>query len=123
MLTKVKYFIIFIMIFTVMFQSCNETSSPNKLKTEESGYFRSVYFLNADTGWVVGKFGLILKTTDGGVNWNPQSSETSNYLRSIYFIDNKVAWAAGWFGTILKTTNGGLKWDHQIEFCLHTLRV
>ena len=28
----------------------------------------SVYFINEDTGWVVGDNGTILKTSDGGVN-------------------------------------------------------
>ena len=34
---------------------------------------RSVYFVNTDTGWVVGDSGTILKTTDGGLNWQSQN--------------------------------------------------
>ena len=30
---------------------------------------RSVYFINENTGWVIGELGLILKTTNGGVTF------------------------------------------------------
>lgn len=31
--------------------------------------FKSVYFVNPDTGWIVGGAGIIIKTVDGGANW------------------------------------------------------
>jgi len=49
-----------------------------------------------------------LNTTDGGENWNSQSSGTLGGFSSVHFTDNNTGWAVGSFGTILKTTNGGV---------------
>ena len=37
----------------------------------------SVKFISSTVGWTVGKGGTILKTTDGGTNWTPQTSGTT----------------------------------------------
>jgi len=54
-----------------------------------------------------------LKTTDGGTNWNSQSSGTTEYLSSVHFTDNNTGWVVGGEGTILKTTDGGTNWNSQ----------
>ena len=84
------------LVFISLFLSCRETNPPILPEILESGYFRSIYFIDADTGWVVGKFGSIMRSTDGGLTWEPQTSGISQYLRSLTFIDNKVGWAVGW---------------------------
>ncbi|MFA5781980.1 MAG: YCF48-related protein [Bacteroidales bacterium] len=73
----------------------------------------SVYFTNADTGYVVGETGTILKTTDGGTNWTTQTSGTSSDLWSVYFTNANTGYAVGGTGTILKTINGGTNWTIQ----------
>jgi len=50
----------------------------------------SVYFTDSNTGWAVGDFGAILKTTDGGTSWTLQSSGTTNDLESVYFTDSNT---------------------------------
>lgn len=60
-------------------------------------------------GWAVGECGSILKTIDGGDNWEKQESGTANHLVNIFFIDSSIGWVVGG-GIILKTTNGGLTW-------------
>ena len=37
----------------------------------------------------------ILTTTNGGENWNSQSSGTVNGLTSVHFTDNQIGWAVG----------------------------
>lgn len=59
-------------------------------------------------GYCVGLNGAILKSTDGGYNWSPQTSGTSASLRSVYFVDSLYGYAAGNTGIVLKTTNGGI---------------
>jgi hypothetical protein len=59
------------------------------------------------TGWAVGYSGKIIKTTNGGTDWNPQTSWTSKHLNSVHFVDANTGWAVGQGGTILKTTTGG----------------
>ena len=82
---------------------------------------RSVVMTDNNTGYAVGgdilidgpdvlDRGIILKTTNGGVNWFSQTDiNFSKILYSIFFIDNQTGYAAGRDGSefaILKTTNG-----------------
>lgn len=55
----------------------------------------SVYFIDASTGYSVGRFGTIIKTIDGG-------------LYSVFFADFNTGYAVG--RTIFKTTDGGSTW-------------
>jgi photosystem II stability/assembly factor-like uncharacterized protein len=77
-----------------------------------------VYFINDNTGWVVGgDFSVerIFKTTNAGANWNAQTSGTANKLFSVYFIDAMTGWSVGGPSSpkIIKTTNGGDNWFTQ----------
>jgi photosystem II stability/assembly factor-like uncharacterized protein len=60
--------------------------------------------------WVVGKYGLILHTIDGGRNWEKQTSGTTQTLAAVSFADDRVGFVVGTGGTILTTSNGGLSW-------------
>lgn len=86
-----------------------------------------IYFLNQDTGWVVGNSGKILKTTNGGIEWISQQSNLISPIRSVYFLNENTGYAAGGVYEnfdfchvdIIKTTNGGNNWIisySQIEF-------
>jgi hypothetical protein len=67
----------------------------------------SVYFTDANAGFIVGDWDIILKTIDGGTNWGTWSSGTNNWLKSVFFLDDNTGYVVGDLGTILKTTNGG----------------
>jgi hypothetical protein len=67
----------------------------------------SIFFLNANKGYVVTEGGDILKTVDGGQSWTNDSSGTYNWLSSIFFTDSTTGYAVGYNGTILKIGNGG----------------
>lgn len=75
--------------------------------------FSSVFFSDIDRGYVVGTYGTILKTIDGGANWSNQNSGTTNGLCSIYYTDESTGYTVGGEGTILKTTDGGINWITQ----------
>ena len=72
-----------------------------------------VYFTDNNTGTVVGNDGVILRTTDGGQNWTPQTSGTINQLRAVWFADANTGTVVGDLGTILRTTDGGQNWVSQ----------
>ena len=73
-------------------------------------------------GLVVGRFGRILRTSDGGASWTNIESPTSAHLNSlsfndenvisgnIYNTDEDVGWAVGDAGTILQTNDRGASW-------------
>jgi photosystem II stability/assembly factor-like uncharacterized protein len=71
----------------------------------------SVYFVNAQTGFICGGGSALRKTTDGGLNWIPQDPFGALELRSVYFFDANTGLVCGDNGIITKTTNGGLNWN------------
>ena len=81
---------------------------------------QTMFFINADTGWIAGNEGVILKTTDAGSTWEYQQMNGTAYgtLTSLCFIDENTGWASGSGldingGIILKTTDGGNNWVLQ----------
>ncbi|MBK6505305.1 MAG: FG-GAP repeat protein [Ignavibacteria bacterium] len=84
--------------------------------TQSSGtsqHLTAVYFVNGNTGWVVGDNGIILKTTNGGRSWFQQDSQAGNKLGAVQFINANTGWVAGYAATMRKTTNGGENWLPQ----------
>ena len=75
----------------------------------------SVDFYNSYEGICVGYSGKILKTTNGGSNWEIQNSGTIWDLNTINYPDvtppGEWAWAGGNHGTVLRTSNSGLSWE------------
>jgi len=49
----------------------------------------------------------ILRTTDGGATWTPQSSGTRSPLFGVSFVDANTGIAVGEAGIILRTNTGG----------------
>ena len=68
----------------------------------------SVDFVDENIGWAAGTAGLIIRTTNGGLNWQNQSVQPNYYLESVYFVNENLGWTVGNDGVILKTTNGGV---------------
>lgn len=69
-------------------------------------------FLDTNNGWIVGDNGTILRTTNGGYDWNSQISNTTVNLRDVYFLNYKTGFAVGNSGVILKTTDAGNTWEN-----------
>jgi photosystem II stability/assembly factor-like uncharacterized protein len=56
-----------------------------------------VFFVNANVGWVAGKVGTIIATTDGGATWKTQlggdPQGRADNIRLIRFVDERTGWA------------------------------
>jgi photosystem II stability/assembly factor-like uncharacterized protein len=101
-----KLYTILIMLIAL---SINAQWYPQVSGTTES--LRDVEFLNRYTGWIVGDGGVILKTTNGGNNWNSiPNPAIGKPLTTVNIIDSNIVYVVGWFETIIKSTNGGLSW-------------
>src|SRR5438477_4747444 len=74
---------------------------------------RGASFVDADTGTVVGEYGTIVRTTDGGNSWTVQVSGTTQALWAVSFTDANNGTAVGEGGTIVRTTDGGDHWASQ----------
>lgn len=73
-------------------------------------HLNGVYMQDTQNGWICGDAGTLLKTSNGGQNWN-QVNVTANNLNSIVFTDANTGIAVGDNGTIIITTNGGTNWS------------
>jgi photosystem II stability/assembly factor-like uncharacterized protein len=81
-------------------------------------------FADSNYGWVCGREGVLLRTTNGGRNWTEQTSGVATDLRDICSYGRQHAWAISWidfvdttifYGTrILRTTNGGTTWTNDV---------
>jgi photosystem II stability/assembly factor-like uncharacterized protein len=92
-----------------------------QVKTDTTLPYNSVYFVDSDTGFVFGEDGIILRTTNGGNNWDTRSID--NYIGAyldvfrflaVTFIDKNTGWVVGYgyYGNeIFKTTDCGRSWQ------------
>jgi len=80
-----------------------------------SNRLNSVAQINDRKAVVVGEFGTILRTSDGGNSWSTQWSGTSFDLNEVHFADSLAGTAVGDHGVILRTVNGGTDWYEQVS--------
>jgi photosystem II stability/assembly factor-like uncharacterized protein len=79
---------------------------------------------NENLVWACGENGVILHTSNGGLNWVQQFSGTSNDLYAVVFMETTggPVFAVGENGTILRTTNNGANWLSITSPVTKTLR-
>jgi photosystem II stability/assembly factor-like uncharacterized protein len=69
--------------------------------------------IDAQNGYVVGAFGAIFRTSDGGKTWEAQRTPTQDYLFSVDFSTATHGVAVGKSGTVLLTDDGGKTWTKK----------
>lgn len=73
--------------------------------------FNSIFFVDENHGWAVGRSGRIAKTTDGGRSWAKLYQIKDEFvMRDIFFADRSHGWAVGEKGAILYTSDGDATW-------------
>lgn len=91
---------------------------------------QKVFFVDENHGWMTPQNYTIIRTTDGGLNW--EIIHTGIYFEDIHFINRLTGWGIGrlnWegsgqFNNIYHTTDGGLTWkmqfaDARIEYDIY----
>ena len=68
---------------------------------------------DADHLWVVGEFGTIMASADGGLTFRQQHAPIETTLSGVHFVDARRGWAVGIDATILRTEDGGDTWTAQ----------
>ena len=71
------------------------------------------FFADGLNAWVVSTQGHILHSTDGGWNWEEQTSGTIYKIYDVHFASPLEGWTAGGLGEVLHTTDGGDTWSRQ----------
>src|SRR5207249_2374990 len=94
----------------------DDPSKPRNGVSFQSFVYRWQY------GTAVGDGGVILRTTNGGDSWSPQTSGTTKTLYGVSFTDTNngtiSGFALGGTGIILRTTDGGNNWVEQTNYSL-----
>ncbi len=84
-----------------------DDASDNDINTT----FKGVDFVDSDFGIAVGDFGMILKTINGGYDWDKVFQFSSFDLNSVSMNDKKHGTAVGIGGTVVRTSDGGDSWS------------
>lgn len=77
----------------------------------------TLFCIDSLTCWAAGDSGVVLQTTDGGVDWVLQDLGVLETIRSIFFLNDSLGWAISsklsdpYGSYIHKTTNGGNLWQ------------
>jgi photosystem II stability/assembly factor-like uncharacterized protein len=84
------------------------------------GSINTIDFVDEYIGWIAGSNGTLLKTNDGGENWDTVPIDENWDITQIDFINESVGWAIGsmcnslaCYGIIIKTNDGGFNWTMQ----------
>ena len=105
-----KRLIIIFFFFTLLFNFKSEAQWIQ----QNSGTNQNLYdieFINEKTGWAVGDVGVVIKTSNGGINWiNIPNPAVGKPLSSIHLVDSNYIYIVGWFETIIKSTDVGSNW-------------
>jgi photosystem II stability/assembly factor-like uncharacterized protein len=124
---KAQKILIPIIILLFLLTSCEKNGEtpedfPNlsidSLKILQSnipgGLYTDLTFINEALGFAISNFGVIIKTTNGGHNWEQLLSPVNFFLSKIQFTDNQTGYIIGGDNTggyLLKTVNAGQTWQ------------
>lgn len=85
--------------------------------------FYDIEFADEQHGWIVGEFGTIHGTTDGGQTWTAQQASLLGEgivdildlptFFGVHFVNTQEGIAAGLEGKIARTSNGGETWQFE----------
>jgi photosystem II stability/assembly factor-like uncharacterized protein len=108
---KRKYFTsiagVMIIFLFVIHSSLIAQTGWYPLQSGTTNVLKSVYFVDAFTGYMAGE-GIILKSTNAGNNWLVINNTYGG--RAIQFINAETGYVCD--GTIYKTINGGISWQN-----------
>jgi photosystem II stability/assembly factor-like uncharacterized protein len=101
-----------------LLKSTNAGVSWYSLNLSETMRVTDFQFFNENTGYARGfndSGGMLLKTYDGGVNWQTlvMHDSINNGISDIYFINSETGWVFGRNLSLAKTTDGGISWKYN----------
>lgn len=100
-----------------MYKTTNCGMNWINLNYGQPGQINEISFVNNYTGFYIGKYNVLKKTTDGGNSWNQITGYGGGYQETMYFVSENLGfigrndYSLGW--GVSRTTNGGLNWDFQ----------
>jgi photosystem II stability/assembly factor-like uncharacterized protein len=123
MVRRVTFTVSLILLFSLPNLNATVPNPWRILSRPTTRDLTKLFFLDSLTGFVAGRQGTIVKTTDGGRTWLPQTSNINTDIIDVYMLNDRYGWAlsyvsfvdtTAWYGAIfLKTTNGGESWLNE----------
>jgi len=109
----IRKILLFVMLVGIGIFNVNAQSTwfPQTSGVESALY--SVDFINQNNGIAVGDAGTIIRTTDGGENWQIINSGVTDVLNSVSYIDENNIIIVGNGGLILKSIDAGQTWAQK----------
>ncbi len=104
--------LIILSLITSLGCSKDRTKVPT-IRTITSDNVHGVITVDEKNVWIVGGYGQIYNTSDGGDTWNSQESGVDTLLIDGVFMNSQKGWVVGIEGVILHTRNGGSTWQRQ----------
>ncbi|MEX2345749.1 MAG: YCF48-related protein [Balneolaceae bacterium] len=83
-------------------------------RVQESGVnylLYDIYFRDEENGWAAGDTSTVLRTSDGGDNWESVNTGSTNNYRGIYFTSPETGFIISTDGSLLQTDDGGANWQ------------
>lgn len=107
----IKYFVFLLFFQAVLYSQSSWFNQP----TGTNKKINTIFFLNDNTGFAAGNGGVILKTTNSGVNWVNIYSAAIYDARTVSFLNSTTGWAYIKSNIsdslfFLKTVNSGSSW-------------
>jgi len=108
-----KYFLFLLFFLCLQDNLFSQTMNPIQNHEQIGQNLTDIFFIDDTYGWIVGHYGTILNTNDGGKTWYPKQIGNFN-LTSVHFTSQNVGWASGWLGDVFKTEDGGNTWVQKV---------
>ena len=89
-------------IYKIKVNQTNTSTYKSITGSTTADRFYGIDFLDLNYGFVVGKFGKVAYTQNGGDNWTQVTQFTSEQLNGIHFYNNNQAIVIGNNGTVLR---------------------
>lgn len=89
--------------------------AEDAIKTGPNDPFLDVWFSDEKNGFAVGAYGLLYRTSDGGLKWRIQADKIDNPDRYHYYSiatgTDGTLYLSGEAGILYRSKNGGDKWE------------
>lgn len=96
--------------------ACGDCSEWHQANVPVSATLTAVHMYDDQIAWAVGHDAVILKTIDGGENWQLQfrAPEQERPFLDVWFRDQQQGYAIGAYGLFMTTSDGGETWQEQL---------